>query len=169
MISNYIKLALRGLGRRKFFTFISLFGISFTLGILMVVLSFLQSEQGSNAPLTYKEDLVYVSHLRLRKNYYDTLTVVDTIIDNGVTVMDTTFEIKSRGAGENNSSLNCDLALEMFSDLPSGENMTVFDVGRTSDVFINGIKLPISMMYADEAYWEIFDHPMLEGLSLIHI
>jgi len=53
MLSNYIKLAWRVLGRKKFFTFISLFGISFTLGILMVILSFLQGELGTDAPLAH--------------------------------------------------------------------------------------------------------------------
>ena len=37
MIKNYIKIAFKVLLRRKFFTFISLFGISFTLVVLMVV------------------------------------------------------------------------------------------------------------------------------------
>ena len=37
MIKNYLKLAFKVLLRRKFFTFISLFGISFTLVVLMVV------------------------------------------------------------------------------------------------------------------------------------
>lgn len=36
MLENYFKIAIVVLGRRKFFTFISLFGISFTLTILMV-------------------------------------------------------------------------------------------------------------------------------------
>jgi len=37
MIKNYLKIAFKVLLRRKFFTFISLFGISFTLVVLMVV------------------------------------------------------------------------------------------------------------------------------------
>ena len=37
MIKNYLKLAFKVLLRRKFFTFISLFGISFTLVVLMVL------------------------------------------------------------------------------------------------------------------------------------
>lgn len=36
MLKNYIKMALKVLTRRKFFTFISLFGISLTLLVLMV-------------------------------------------------------------------------------------------------------------------------------------
>src|SRR6185369_17910268 len=40
MLKNYIKIALKVFLRRKFFTFISLFAISFTLIVLMVVTSF---------------------------------------------------------------------------------------------------------------------------------
>jgi putative ABC transport system permease protein len=40
------------LGRHRFFTFISLFGISFTLMILMVTTAFLETELGSHPPLT---------------------------------------------------------------------------------------------------------------------
>jgi len=37
MLKNYFKIAIAVLKRRKFFTFISLFGISFTLTVLMVL------------------------------------------------------------------------------------------------------------------------------------
>ena len=38
MFRNYLKMAWRVLGRRKFFTFVSLFGISFTMtGLLVAV------------------------------------------------------------------------------------------------------------------------------------
>ena len=37
MLNHYLMLAVKVLLRRKFFTFISLFGISFTLLVLMVV------------------------------------------------------------------------------------------------------------------------------------
>jgi putative ABC transport system permease protein len=39
MLKNYLKMAVKVLLRRKFFTFISLFGIAFTLIVLMVVVA----------------------------------------------------------------------------------------------------------------------------------
>src|SRR5438045_7104443 len=36
MLTNYLKLAIKVLARRKFFTFVSLFGISFTLAVLVL-------------------------------------------------------------------------------------------------------------------------------------
>lgn len=43
MLSNYLKVALKVLGRRKFFTFISLFGIVLTLVVLMVATAMLDN------------------------------------------------------------------------------------------------------------------------------
>ncbi len=37
MLRNYIKIAWKVLARNKFFTFVSLFGISLTIGILLVL------------------------------------------------------------------------------------------------------------------------------------
>ncbi len=54
MLKNYFKIAIAVLKRRKFFTFISLFGISFTLTILMVGVAFLDKVISPDYP-DYKE------------------------------------------------------------------------------------------------------------------
>lgn len=163
MISNYLKLAWRILGRRKFFTFISLFGISFTLGILMVVLSFLNSELGSNKPLTYKEDMVLLPSIKLRKTYYDTIPTIDTIYQNGIEVYDTTYQYENAGSGESNSSFNAHILEDHFKDLPSVEIMTIYNYNNQSDVYVNGVKLSLDIMYADPAYWSVMDFELLDG------
>ena len=52
MLQHYLKLAVKVLLRRKFFTFISLFGISFTLLVLMVATAMLDHAFGPHAPET---------------------------------------------------------------------------------------------------------------------
>jgi len=163
MISNYIKLAWRVLGRRKFFTFISLFGISFTLGILMVIFSFLQGELGTNAPNSNKDDLVIVNTLRLQRIHYDTIPVIDTVMLNGVEVFDTTMETRSRGSMRWNSNMNNGIGEEFLSDLPSAQNRTVFNSDAQYDVYVNGVKLTLQTLFSDANYWEIFDHNIIEG------
>src|ERR1043165_2673878 len=49
-MKTYLKLALRVLARRKFFTFISLFGISMTLVVLMVATAVLDNFYAPRAP-----------------------------------------------------------------------------------------------------------------------
>ena len=165
MISNYIKLAWRVLGRRKFFTFISLFGISFTLGILMVIFSFLQGELGTNAPNSNKDDLVLIETLRLQRIYYDTIPMIDTVMVNGTEVFDTTMETRRRGTSRWNSSMNNGIAEEFLSDLPSAINRTTFNADAQYDVYVNGVKLTLSTLFSDANYWDIFDHKIIAGRS----
>src|SRR5438270_11997440 len=49
-MKSYIKLALKVLARRNFFTFISLFGISMTLVVLMVATAVLDNFYAPRAP-----------------------------------------------------------------------------------------------------------------------
>lgn len=48
MLINYIKITFKVLARHKFFSFISLFGISFTLLILMIVAAFWNNSMGNH-------------------------------------------------------------------------------------------------------------------------
>ncbi len=146
------------MGRRKFFTFISLFGISFTLGILMVILSFLQSELGANKPLTKKDDFVLISHLALKKTHFDTIINIDTIFEKGIAVYDSTFDYKKSGTSMTQSNFSHKLIKNYFNDLPSAEMYTAFNDDTTSDLYIDGVKLSLSTMFADENYWNVFDH-----------
>ena len=100
MFSNYIKLAWRVLSRRKFFTFITLFGISFTLMILMLITSYMQSEFGSKAPMGNQNELVILPNITLSKEYFDTIPTVDTIMVSGAAKYDTTYDIRSQGSSK---------------------------------------------------------------------
>src|SRR6185503_9243375 len=50
MLKHYVSLAVKVLRRRKFFTFISLFGISFTLLVLMVAAAMFDNVFAPRAP-----------------------------------------------------------------------------------------------------------------------
>jgi putative ABC transport system permease protein len=55
MLKHYIVLATKVLLRRKFFTFISLFGISFTLLVLTIATAMLDHAFGPAAPETRQD------------------------------------------------------------------------------------------------------------------
>src|SRR5439155_24575742 len=61
MLKNYLKIAIAVLKRRKFFTFISLFGISFTLSILMVLTAFIDKVVNDNYPDKKRDRSLYVN------------------------------------------------------------------------------------------------------------
>src|SRR5476651_854141 len=63
MLKNYFKIAIAVLRRRKFFTFISLFGISFTLTILMVLTAFIDKVVGDNYPDKKRDRLLYINRI----------------------------------------------------------------------------------------------------------
>jgi len=61
MLKNYFKIAIAVLKRRKFFTFISLFGISFTLTILIVLTAFVDNLTSANYPETNRDRSLYIT------------------------------------------------------------------------------------------------------------
>src|SRR6187549_344956 len=66
MLKNYFKIAIAVLKRRKFFTFISLFGISFTLTILMVLTAFIDKVVNDKYPDKKRDRLLFVNGIELR-------------------------------------------------------------------------------------------------------
>src|SRR5882672_10900575 len=64
MLINYFKIAIAVLKRRKFFTFISLFGISFTLTILMVLTAFIDKVVGDDYPDRKRDHSLYINTLQ---------------------------------------------------------------------------------------------------------
>src|SRR6218665_2414364 len=66
MLKNYFKIAIAVLKRRKFFTFISLFGISFTITILMVATAFIDKVINDTYPDKKRERSLYITKLELR-------------------------------------------------------------------------------------------------------
>src|SRR5215211_6447159 len=67
MLKNYFKIAIAVLKRRKFFTFISLFGISFTLTILIVLTAFVDNLVSANYPEAKRERSLYITTVQQRQ------------------------------------------------------------------------------------------------------
>src|SRR5918911_527277 len=70
MLRNYFKIAITVLKRRKFFTVISLFGISFTLTILIVMTAFVDNLTSSNYPEVNRDRSLYITTLQQRNFKY---------------------------------------------------------------------------------------------------
>lgn len=165
MFRNYIKLAVKVLARRKFFTFISLFGISFTLMVLMLIASYLQTEFGGNPPLTRNKDLVFIPSLSLQYFENDTIRDIDTLKENGLVKFDTTLSVKKREnpSSVNNSGISYNLLERFFTKMEHSEHSSFFSSNVTYDVYINNSKLTINTSLTDEDYWKVFDFVFKEG------
>jgi len=68
MLTNYFKIAIAVLRRRKFFTFISLFGISFTLTIVLVVAALVDHKFSAGYPDINRGRELFVSRMQLRSS-----------------------------------------------------------------------------------------------------
>jgi putative ABC transport system permease protein len=136
MLKNYIKIAWKVLLRRKFFTFISLFGISFTLMVLMVATSLFDHAFGPQMPEREMDKLLFVNTMREQKleggfmtsgppSYY--------FLDQHVRTLQTPEKV----------SIN-----SMFFQVNS---------------YINNRKLELGIKYTDQEFWDILDFKFLEG------
>ncbi len=163
MFKNYFKLAIKVLGRRRFFTFISLFGISFTLMILMLIMAFLDTELGQNAPMSRADRMVFADRLEMKKQYYDTLWTLDSSLVNGQIQFDTIgFKLEESGVSNSIDQVGYRVFNELLVHIPEAEAMT-FMFHDSYDVFQEGKKIPIEALYTTASYWDILDFNFIAG------
>lgn len=136
MLKNYFKIALAVLKRRKFFTFISLFGISFTLTILMVATAFMDKILSPDYP-DYK---------RARSLYV------------------TTMEYKNTKEGwMNRSNVSFYFFEHYVSTLKTVQKMGISSSAKASNAYVNNKKLVIEYKYTNADYWNVLEYKFLEG------
>ncbi len=163
MFSNYLKLALRVLHRNKFFTGISLFGISFTLTILMLMVAFLHSQFGAKNPVSKTDDLVYMRHLKMAMVQNDTIWAKDSTQVDGIWKYDSTFQNVNNNISTSISWYGKKFLDSYFRQLNSAEKFTFIVPTSKYNVYVNSVKIDITTSYVDEQYFDIFDFKLLEG------
>lgn len=165
MFTNYFKLALRVLARKKFFTAITLFGISFTLAILMLIVSVMETEVGATKPLTNKDRFVVLPNLQLRQIFYDTIYTVDTSMLEGVMRLDSTYKVEDAGQNNSNNSFAYSYLDRHLSDIPSADNYTFYNANNIFNAYVNNAKVEMRAVYTDHRFWEVFDFEFIEGFG----
>ncbi len=134
MLRNYLKIAFKVLLRRKFFTFVSLFAISFTLVVLMVAAALVDSTFGPQAP--------------------------ETRLDRTIGV----FGAQLRGPQSRISGLAGYRLLDTCArGLPGVEAESFFTSSGTVTCFRGDSSIKLSLRRTDGAYWRILDFTFLEG------
>jgi putative ABC transport system permease protein len=134
MLKNYFKIAIAVLKRRKFFTFLSLFGISFTITILMVMTAFIDKVVNDNYPDKKRDRSLYISKIELRgKESMNSSAISYYYINHYITKMKTPVKIAiSSGFGSTNT-------------------------------YVNNRKVVINYKYANAAFWDVLDFDFIEG------
>lgn len=134
MLKNYLKIALKVLVRRKFFTFISLFGISFTLVVLMVVTSMLDHMLAPMAPESRQDRIIGVYRAAM-------------------------FGPRSGWTGQAGYKL-----LDRYArGLDGVERLSIFSGGNNVQSFLNGQKITSTLKRTDGEFWQILDFTFVDG------
>lgn len=170
MIKNYFKLALKVLGRNKLYTLISLFGISFTLAVLMLSSAFIDNEFGKKPPISQLDKIQVIPFMRMVKWKREITKKLDTVMVNGQPVIDTVEVekiLRSNNAEEHESQSNSTISYDFFKknmkNLKHAQYATAFSPNQRVVIFPNNKKMTFSTIYIDENYFNVFDFQFLEG------
>jgi len=134
MLKNYFKIAIAVLRRRKFFTFISLFGISFTLTILLVLTAFIDKVVGDNYPDRKRDRSLYV------------------------------VRMEQDGKGNMNAGGLSFYFLDHYAkSLKTPVKMAISSGASGTNTYVNNKKIAVNYKYTNAAYWDILEYDFLEG------
>jgi putative ABC transport system permease protein len=134
MLRHYLILSLKVLQRRKFFTFISIFGISFTLLVLMVVTAILDHTLAPMAPEQRQDRMLVAEYAAM-------------FGDENEWCCSPGFLLLDRYA----------------RNLPGAEELSLFSGDQAVNSYVDGRRITSQMKRTDAAFWRIFEFTFLEG------
>jgi putative ABC transport system permease protein len=138
MLRNYLKMALKVLARRKFFTFISLFGISITLLVLLVATAMLDHIFAPQAPEPRADRTLGIYQVMLR--------------GEGINFQ-----------GNAGYGLLERITRGLREEVPAIEEISIFSTTDTVLSYVGGRKIESSLKRTDGAFWKILDFDFVEG------
>lgn len=136
MLKNYLKITIAVMQRRKMFTFITLFGISMTLSILIVLTAFYEHLFSANYPEVRRDRSLYATMLE---------------------------EIDSESGGMRRGPMSISYINTYIKTLKTPEKVGFASVPNTVNTYGNGKKLKLFFKYADPVFWDIMGFEFLEG------
>jgi putative ABC transport system permease protein len=134
VLRNYAKIAFKVFARRKFFTFVSLFGISFTLVVLMVATALLDHAFGPHAPEVNQDRTVGLFHAQMIGPHMRWSS------EPGYKMLD-----------------------RYLRNLPGAERTSIYSDVRTVYSYPGGTKVKSSLKRTDAEFWRILRYDFLEG------
>jgi putative ABC transport system permease protein len=134
MLTNYLKVACKVLLRRKFYTAVNLFGIAFTLLILIVCAALLDNTLAPGAPETRLDRILTIEHAEMSGPNNSSMG------NPGYRLLDS-----------------------YARDLPGVEQFSISTNMNTVTSFIDGEKVESQMRRTDGAFWKILEFEFIEG------
>lgn len=135
MLRNYIKIAWKVLRRNPFFTFVSLFGISLTIGIVLILATLFEQLVGKHYPENPDGHTLMVANVNLND-----------------------------GKGSNYAgSLGFHLVHDYILNMKSPKRVAYSGAGYVSNSFVKGKKLELKISSTNAAFWELHSFTFLAG------
>ena len=122
--------------RHPFYTFITLFGISLTLTVLMVLTSFLDHLIGSHYPENKRDRSLYIMQMQLN--------------DSART---------SRQSGP----MSFKFLTDYVKSLKTPERVTICTLINSSNAYVGSQKIKLNTKFTDADFWRVADFEFLEG------
>lgn len=136
MLKNYFKIAIAVLKRRKFFTFISLFGISITLAVLMVATAFFDHLIGANYPDYKRDRSLYINVLR---------------------------QSNPKTHSQSSGPVSFHFLNTYVHSLKTPEKVAIATLFSSTNAYVNNKKLMLRLKYTNAEFWEILEFDFKEG------
>ena len=134
MLTNYLKVAVKVLLRRKFYTAVNLFGIAFTLLILIVSAALMDNTLAPGPPEVRLDRILAIERAKM------TGPESSSMSNPGYRLLDSHAR-----------------------DLPGAELFSISSSPRTVTSFVDGQKVESQMRRADGEFWEIMEFDFVEG------
>lgn len=135
MLRHYLVLSVKVLLRRKFFTAISLFGITFTLVVMVVVSALFDHVLAPGLPEVNQERALGAHRAVMYQ----------------------------ADAGAQSSSPGFKLFDRYARDLPGVERLSIFSTANSVQSFVQGHKVTSYLKRTDGEFWRVFQFAFIEG------
>ena len=135
MLLHSLRVGLKVLARRPFFTFVSLFGIALTLAVLTVATALLDHTFGSVAPEVHADRMLGIFQIEM-----------------------------SNGEGRHyRGEAGFSLLDRNLRGLELAEEMSLFTIPSALVTFVDGRKVPLDLRRVDGAFFRVLQFDFLEG------
>ena len=127
----------------------------------MLIISVLETEVGNTKPISDKDKMVVASALQLKRQFYDTLYVYDTVMVSGEFTIDTSYTLNEAGTNNSNNQFAFWFLDKYLDDVPNAVEHTFFSANNSYNAYVNNSKVEIDAIYADAGFFDVFDFEFL--------
>jgi putative ABC transport system permease protein len=135
MLKHYLKIAISVLKRNKFFTFVSLFGITFTLTGIILLTSLLDHLLSPSLPDVNRKKELFITELKLVTN------------EDFLNIGQLSFYFVER----------------YLPSLKIPKKIAFATEPRATNTYINNKKITVDIKYTNDQFWDVFQYEFLEG------